>query len=266
MKYSEAVKMLKEAGISNPRHEARLIFEDVCGVERNALFTSDPESADADAAVARRVLREPLQYIIGKTAFFKEEYFVSPDCLIPRVDTEILVEVAIKSLKAGDRFIDLCTGSGCVAVSTLRNTENTRALALDISEDALKMAERNACHNGVIDRVDFILSDALTYEPNEKFDALLSNPPYIEKTVYEGLLAEIFHEPKIALVADDGGLLFYKTFIPKYKSKINPGGFMAFEIGYDQGEALIEIARENGLCAEIIKDYGGNDRVAFIRV
>ena len=266
MKYSEAVKTLKSAGIENPRHEARLIFEDLCGVEKNALFSSDPESQAADGAVLRRANGEPLQYIIGKTTFFNEEYFVSPDCLIPRSDTEILVELAIKNLKDGDRFIDLCTGSGCIAVSTLKNTKSTSALALDISEGALKIAKRNAEHNGVTKRLDFVLADAFEYTPCEVFDAVLSNPPYIERSVYQTLKREIFHEPKIALLAEELGLAFYKRLIPLYKSRVKRGGFMAFEIGYDQGNALIEIAKENGLCAKIIKDYGGNDRVAFIRV
>jgi release factor glutamine methyltransferase len=266
VKFSEAVRALSDAGIENARGEVRIMFEELCSSPRRDLSIGDPESPLVDEAVRRRILREPLQYIIGKTYFYNEEYFTSPDCLIPRSDTEILVECAVKNLSDGARFIDLCTGSGCVAVSTLKNTKNTSAVAVDISEGALKMAKKNAMHNGVSDRIDFVLSDALSYDTYEEFDALLCNPPYIDESVYSTLEKEIFHEPKIALVADDFGLLFYKTIIPRYKNKIKRGGFMAFEIGYDQGDALMSIARENGLLSKIIKDYSSNDRVAFIKM
>lgn len=264
MKFSEAIKALRDGGIENPKLEARMIFEDLCGKSSVSLSLEDVESPLADEAVRRRCEGEPLQYILGKVSFFREEYFVSPSCLIPRSDTEILVEYATAHLKDGARFLDLCTGSGCVAISTLKNTKNTSAVAVDISEKAIFSAKKNAIHNGVESRVEFINGDALEWAPEGKFDALLCNPPYIDEAVYKTLAREIFYEPKSALVAEDGGLRFYKNIIPMYESKIKHGGFMAFEIGYDQAEAIKEIAIKNGLCAKILKDYQGNDRVAVI--
>ncbi len=266
MKFSEAIKALRSAGIKSPRREAQIIFEELCGIKGHTLVYTDCESPLADEAVKRRCAKEPLQYIIGRVSFYREEYFVTPDCLIPRQDTEILVDVAVSRIKEGESFIDLCTGSGCVAISTLKNTKNTRAVAVDISDGAKNIAERNAAHNGVSDRIEILRHDAISSAVDGSFYALLSNPPYISEADYAGLEKEIFHEPKIALVADDNGLLFYKRLIPLYKDRILRGGFMAFEIGYDQGDALRQIARENGLCAEILKDYSNNDRVALINL
>ena len=266
MRLSEAIEALKAAGIENARGEARMIFEELCHIDRVTLSTSDPESELADEAVKRRTLREPLQYIIKKAYFFREEYCVTPDCLIPRSDTEILVEYAVSHLSSGARFIDLCTGSGCIAISTLKNTKNTSAVAVDLSEKALEIAKKNSEDNGVSKRIDLVCSDALTYDSGEMFDALLSNPPYIRDEVYKTLENEIFYEPKMALVAENDGLLFYEILVPLYKNRIKSGGFMAFEIGYDQAQALSEIAKKNGLPIKILKDYSGLDRVAVINV
>ncbi|MBR5817796.1 MAG: peptide chain release factor N(5)-glutamine methyltransferase, partial [Clostridia bacterium] len=235
MRLSDAVGLLKDAGIEDAKREARIIFRELCKKSELDILDKDCESPLADEAVLRRCKREPLQYIIGKVGFFGEEYFVSPACLIPRADTEILVEQAVKRIPEGEYFIDLCTGSGCIAISTLSNTKNTRCVAVDISEDALLLAKKNAEHNGVSDRIELLNADAVKKEVEGEFFALLSNPPYIRKEVYEKLETEIFHEPKIALVAEDGGLFFYKRIIPLYKNKIKKGGFMAFEIGYVQG-------------------------------
>ncbi len=271
MTYKQAVLILSDAGIAEPEINARLLFMRFAGMSRADLLLygdKDVPSRDLEIAVHRRALRMPIQYIMGAWEFFGLMFSLNADTLIPRPDTETLVEQAIKRLPDGARFCDIGTGSGAIAISVLHNRPDTTAVAVDINENALDAATSNAKLNEVQDRFIPRIDDAFSPDllSGERFDAIISNPPYIEKSVYEALEAEIFHEPKIALVADDGGLAFYKTLIPKYKSKINPGGFMAFEIGYDQSKALIEIAKENGLCAEIIKDYGGNDRVAFIRV
>lgn len=222
-------------------------------------------SPELAAAVKRRAERYPLQYIIGKVAFFREEYFVDENCLIPRADTELLVEYAVGHLPRGARFIDLCTGSGCVAVSTLKNTKETTAVLADISEGALKLARRNAEHNGVLDRVDIRQINVLSEIPEGEFFAVLSNPPYVADAVYEELEGEIFHEPRIAFVGGDDGGDFYRALTPIYKEKIKDGGFIAYEIGYDQADLLCKIAEECAMTCEIIKDLGGNDRVAVMR-
>lgn len=267
MTLKEAISILRVAGIENPSHDARELFVHIGGISRTELILADAEcnSPELEAAVIRRSRREPLQYIIGSVDFYRESYKVTPDCLIPRQDTEILVDYAVKNIPCGKSFIDLCTGSGCVAISTLKNTEDTLATALDISTAALRVAKENAERNGVLDRIDFVCEDAFSYIPPNNFFAILSNPPYVEESVYETLEPEIFFEPKIAFVAKDSGLEFYKTIISGYKERLEPCGFFAFEIGFDQGSALCEIAKEQGMSCDIIKDYSGNDRLAVIK-
>ena len=266
MTLAEAINRLSEGGIENARGEAREIFAHF-GAPRALLADTrfvcdDPGIEDA---IVRRLGREPLQYIIGEVEFCHERYRVSPDCLIPRADTEILVEYAASHLKEGDLFADLCTGSGCVAISTLKATRGTRALAVDISEGALKIAKENAKTNGVPERIAFLQKDLLTGSIEGEFDAILSNPPYIPTEVYLSLEKEIFHEPRIAFEGGEDGSLFYRRLIPLSLSVLKENGFIAMEIGFDQAALLGELAEENCCEIEIIKDYCDRDRVAVLR-
>ena len=269
MTLNEAITILRAAGIDSATHDAREIFSAIDGVDRLTLITH-PEtvaSEKAEAAVMRRKDREPLQYIIGEVAFCNEVYSVGPDCLIPRSDTEILVEYAMKRIPRGERFIDLCTGSGCIAISTLCGTTDTSAVAVDISDGALSIARKNADKNGVSERITFIRSDILSTDTTAfsgEYFAVLSNPPYIREEVYRELEPELFHEPKIALVADNDGGIFYERLVPLGLSLIKDGGFLALEIGYDQAELLRRLAKEHNAKIKILKDYSGNDRVAVI--
>lgn len=267
MKLFEAINRLKAADVENPTHDAREIFKHIGKMPPTELISRDaectlPEVADA---IERRCKREPLQYIIGEVEFYREIYKVSPDCLIPRQETELLVDYAVKHLPEGKSFIDLCTGSGCVAISTLKNTKETRAYAVDISDGALRLAELNSQINGVCGRIDFIKSDVLKDAVEGEFFAVLSNPPYVTEDAYGKLEPEIYFEPKIAFVGGDSGLVFYEKILDLYENIIDPRGFFAFEIGYDQGCALAEISRLREMTCEIIKDYSGNDRIAVIR-
>ena len=270
MTLNEATSLLRSAGVPAPEYDAREIFGRLGGErEPYALIPASAVATEAvEAAIRRRATREPLQYIIGEVGFYRELYHVSPDCLIPRSDTEILVDYAVRHIPAGERFIDLCTGSGCIAISTLKNTRGTTALAVDISDGALKIARENAERNGVAERLALAKCDVLSEEiaPCEGgYFAVLSNPPYIERSVYDALEGELFFEPRIALVAEEGGLEFYRRLVPLGLSLLKEGGFVALEIGYDQADALRGVAAEHGREVEIIKDYGGNDRVAVIR-
>lgn len=270
MTLKEAIRLLSRAGICSAAHDAREIFRHFDGYDASCLI-SNPDtvaSKKAEQAVMRRAGREPLQYIIGEVIFYNESYRVSPDCLIPRPDTELLVEYAVKHIPTGARFIDLCTGSGCIAISTLSNTDGTSAVAVDFSENALLIAKENAERNRVSDRLEFINADLLkdgSLAQAGSFYAVLSNPPYIEESVYEELEPELLHEPKIALVAENDGKIFYDKLLPLGLSIIEDGGFVAFEIGYDQAEHLNRLASLHGANIEIIKDYSGNDRVAVLR-
>lgn len=267
MKISEAIELLCAAGVENPRHDARQLFSKFGKVSSSELVFGDTESDSTEliSAIKRRAKREPLQYIIGEVDFYRESYKVTPDCLIPRSDTEILVDFAVHNIPDGKKFIDLCTGSGCVAISTLKNTSATCAAALDISSSALAVARENAERNGVCDRIEFIHSDVFDYTPSDEFFAVLSNPPYVTEMAYASLQPEIYHEPKIAFVGGESGLVFYEKILSLYKDKISKSGFFAFEIGYDQADALRELARKNGMSSEIIKDYSGLDRVAVMK-
>ena len=267
MKLSDAVRLLEEAKIDSPLYDAREIFLRIGNFARNEILFCDPETSDENviSAINRRKKREPLQYIIGEVGFYKETYKVSKDCLIPREDTEILVDYAVKNLPSGAHFIDICTGSGCVAISALKNTDNTTATAIDISSSALKIAEENAIINGVFERISFIEADVFANRIDKKAYAVLSNPPYVTENAYTALEDEIYFEPKIAFVGGKDGLDFYKKILDDYKDSLDTNGFFAFEIGYDQADAIKALAIERGLTPEIIKDLSGNDRVAVIK-
>jgi len=268
MKLFEAIKLLSDAGVENPAHDARELFKHVGKMRTEELISRDAEcnSPELISAIERRCKREPLQYIIGEVEFYRERYRVTPDCLIPRQETELLVDYAVKHLPDGCRFIDLCTGSGCIAISTVKNTKNTYAAAVDISDGALSVARYNSDINGVSDRIDFIQKDALADAVEGDFFAVLSNPPYVTEESYKELQPEIYFEPKIAFVGEEDGLVFYRKIIEIYKDIIDVRGFFLFEIGYDQAKDLIEIARSHKMSCEIIKDYSGNDRIAVIRM
>lgn len=267
MKLFEAVKLLADAGVDNPAFDARELFRHLGKMSLGELISQEAECdlPELAFAIERRCKREPLQYIIGEVEFYRESYKVTPECLIPRQETELLVDYAVKHIPDGCSFIDLCTGSGCIAVSTLKNTKNTRAAAIDISDGALEIARYNSIKNGVSDRINFIRSDALAAPIKNNFFAVLSNPPYVTESAYKNLEPEIYFEPQIAFVGGEDGLTFYKRIIELYKKIIHPAGFFAFEIGYDQAKAVTDIAKTHKMTCEIIKDYSGNDRIAIIK-
>ena len=243
---------LAAAGIDNADGEAHILMEEFSG---EAL----------ENAVARRINREPLQYIIGRWPFFREEYFVSPDCLIPRSDTEILVEWLVKHLPQGAHYLDLCTGSGCIAISLGKNRPDTVGVAADISESALAMAQKNAEHNR-FDRCRFIRADVTKPSPfAESFDCIVSNPPYITSAAMETLAPELAHEPRIALAGGEDGMDFYRAILQNFKGNLKAGGIFAFEMGYDQRDAIAALAAEHGFSMKELYDYGGNFRVAILK-
>lgn len=263
----EASDILAKAGITDSREEARRIFSLVGGFPHYALLSPALET-DNEAvinAITRRCSREPLAYIIGEVEFYRERYKVTPDCLIPRSDTEILVDTAVKNLPCGASFLDLCTGSGCVALSVLKNTEDTRCTAVDISPSGLELAKENAKRLGLSHRIDFVLADACERRIDGDFFAVLSNPPYVSSSAYRTLEREIYFEPPLAFLGGEDGGDFYRAITPLYKSVAERGGFIAFEIGFDQGRLVSEIALENALNARIIQDLSKNDRVALLR-
>ena len=267
MTLNDIISALCGAGIEEAEHEALLLAEAFSGSDRDLLSfnkNNDIYSPELERALARRLSREPLQHILGKWYFWREEYKVSSDCLIPRADSELLVDFAVKELPQNAHFLDLCTGSGCLAVSTLASRPDCRATALDVSEAALALARENAVHNGVEDRIEFVLADILTCDPFDGmcFDAIISNPPYIPSSVVDTLSPELAFEPRIALDGGNDGLIFYKRIISEYKKHIKDCGSLILEIGYDQAEAICALGKEGTL---IYKDLSGNDRMAIIK-
>lgn len=251
MTTEEVKNALAAAGIENADGEAYILKEEFSG---EAL----------ENAVERRIKHEPLQYIIGRWSFFREEYFVSPACLIPRSDTEVLVEHLVKALPRGARFLDLCTGSGCIAISLKKNRPDTAGVAADISEDALAMARKNAAHNGA----DIAIVHADVTRPSafsESFDCIVSNPPYITEAAMETLAPELSHEPRIALCGGEDGMDFYRAILTNFAKNLKADGCFAFELGYDQRDAIHALAEENGYGVQDIYDYGGNFRAAILK-
>lgn len=269
MKLSELTARLSCAGIDCAELEARLLFKRHTDLSDAEMLLGDPSarSAALENALARRLSGEPLAYILGDVDFFRESYLVTPDVLIPRPDTECLVEYAVRHLPRGARFADLCTGSGCIAISILASRPDTTAVAVDISPAALDVARQNAERNGVTDRISFLCADALAPIAPDALgrpDAVLSNPPYIASKVIETLSAEVRHEPRLALDGGSDGLNFYRAMLG-YLPTLMQSGMILFEIGYDQETAITHLAEQVGLCCEVRRDYGGNPRVAVLR-
>ena len=270
MTYNEICMALAEAEIENNRGEASMLICHFCNINQAELLLrrdEDFDSPELEDAVVKRCSHYPLQYILGFWDFCNESYRVTENTLIPRQDTEKLVELATKLLPENARFIDLCTGSGCVAISTLAARKDLRAVAVDLFEETLAIARENAERNSVGDRVGFIAADVLNPEfmaELGKFDFVLSNPPYIE-TRHVGLLdEELSYEPRAALDGGDDGLDFYRVIISSYGKYLVEGGKMLLEIGCDQAKSVASICASNGYKCEVFKDYGGNDRVAFV--
>ncbi len=213
-------------------------------------------------AVKRVENGEPLAYVLGEWYFYGLTFKVDENCLIPRPDTEHIVEKAISFLPRNGVFADLCTGSGCIAISVIKNRPDVFCTAYDISDGALRKARENASLNGT--SVNFRRADIFSLTLDESsLDAIVSNPPYIASDIIP-TLDTVRKEPAIALDGGRDGLDFYRHIVSRFGRALKDGGAFIFEIGYDQGDALNAIAAENGFNCEITKDYGGNDRVAFL--
>ena len=270
MTYRELCRRLSSCGIECAENEAALLLEHFAGLSRAALMADPTKEVTSDAledAVARRLTREPLAYILGEWDFFEETYTVSPDCLIPRPDTEILVEQAIALLPQGARFADLCTGSGCVAISTLCHRPDCSAVAVDLFPKTVALAKKNAERNGVAHRLSVVRDDVLSplcLADETPLDAILSNPPYIRSDVVDTLEPELFCEPRAALDGGEDGMLFYRAILDNFASRLAPNGLILFEIGYDQEEDITSLAASRGFSCEVKRDLAGLPRVALL--
>ena len=261
---------LERAGITEAKLDARLLLEYVCKTDHSTLFAhpdravTDDEEKLYDEFIARRVKREPVAYILGSMGFMGLSFDVSGDVLIPEQDTEILVEEALRFCEDKMRVLDLCTGSGCIALSILNYTNETKALCTDISVKAISVAKKNAEKLGLSDRAEIVLTDLFPGKEVGKFDILVSNPPYIRTDVIESLAPEVKdYEPRLALDGSEDGLVFYRRIIEGAGEYLYSGAYVFLEIGYDQGNDVKELMVKAGKYhdIEVIKDYSGNDRV-----
>lgn len=271
MTYNKAIGLLEAAGIEDAATETAILFEHFAGIARHTLpFRRDEEivSPELENALNRRIQREPLQYILGFWEFCGLRFELNSDCLCPRPDTELIVELALKNLPKGAHFCDIGTGSGAIAVSTLHFRRDTTAEAFDISAGAIEAASKNAAINSVADRIAFTQADALAdnFLDGKRFDAIISNPPYIPADVIPTLAPEVLLEPHRALDGGDDGLIFYRAITEKAKSTLGPGGFVLYEVGIGQAEDVAEIGERNGFKAEIYPDLSGISRAVLLRI
>ena len=264
---------LADAGIEEAALDARLLLEHICGTDRNTLLVHGDRTVSPEEekqyldAVERRSRRIPLQQITGQQEFMGLPFWVNSNVLIPRQDTEVLVEEVLKHTHDGMRILDMCTGSGCILISILHYSNDCEGLGVDISSPALEVAEENAerllsGRTGVSAR--FLQSD-LFEAVDGKYDILVSNPPYIRSAVVDTLMPEVKdYEPRIALDGEEDGLVYYRRILSDCKKNLKKGGMLFFEIGYDQAEAVKGMMEQAGfLEVTVKKDFGGLDRVVF---
>lgn len=267
--YQIGKEQLQKAGIAEAELDARLLLEFICHTDRNALYAhgdqeiEDEKMQDFLQLIEKRAVHIPLQHLTGEQNFMGLDFLVNEHVLIPRQDTEILVEEIMRDLHDGIRILDMCTGSGCILLSLLHYSNDCSGVGVDVSEDALAVARQNADRLAEKQAV-FIQSD-LFEKVEGSFDLIVSNPPYIRSQEIAGLMPEVReHEPHLALDGKDDGLHFYREIIKGAMFHLKRGGQLFFEIGYDQGEAVQVLLAANGYTEiAVVKDYAGLDRVVY---
>ena len=286
MNISEAIRqteqILKKGNIESARLEAEILLANVLKVDRIYLYVHSDEVLTNsqfklyNEFIQRRLSHEPTAYIIGHREFMGLDFIVTKDVLIPRPDTEILVETVIERLKDMEseiKIVDIGTGSGAIAISLAKFLPNAHVDAIDISEAAIKIAKLNARMHDITEQINFYVENffrmlPLTHPVSSKnFTAIVSNPPYIPSDVIDTLEPEVAkYEPRIALDGGDDGLNFYRRLIDESPKFLNYDGFLAVEIGYDQAQAVTRLAKEYFTHIEVIKDLSQNDRVVVAKL
>jgi len=266
--------MLKSNNVESPKLKARLLLQYVLDKPRQYIIVYDNKEIDKQQQwqyfvnIEKLTKGIPLQHITHRQEFMKMDFFVDENVLIPRPDTEILVEEVIKIAQKYDspRILDLCTGSGAIAISLKKFVPNADITAVDISEKALEIAQKNA--KKLETKINFLKSDLFDKLDNKKFDIIVSNPPYIRKDEIKKLSEEVQKEPKIALDGGEDGLDFYRIIAEQAINYLKTGSFLCFEIGYNQKNDVIKIIEDeqnykNTYCK---KDLYGNDRIIITQV
>ncbi len=275
--YEYGKQKLMAAGIDEAALDARLLLEYICHTDRNELIIhADRERSSMEEqfykiVIEKRASHMPLQYIIGEQEFMGLSFQVNAHVLIPRQDTEILVEEAMRYLGDGMRILDMCTGSGCILLSLLKYSNECEGVGIDISSDALRVAQENAQRLQL--DATFLEGDLFLPLKNFKsdktsdtlFDIIVSNPPYIETKVIDTLMPEVrLYEPVSALDGGEDGLCFYRKIAAEAPRFMRKGAYLFFEIGCAQAQKVKMLMQEAGFVkVEVLKDYAGLDRVVF---
>lgn len=261
--FSMIKSLLKKADIIDPSYEAGEIIKEITAL--NPLLSGHKEITEEQVGklltvTEKRISGVPLQYIFGKWEFYGYPFYVGEGVLIPRPETELLVDLAVEYCNKDSRVIDLCSGSGCIPVSISLET-GAETYGVELYDEAYSYFIRNIELNNA--KVTPIKGDVLDKNilPDLYFDAIFSNPPYLTSEEMKKLQREVSFEPETALLGGEDGLFFYKRIIPLWAPRLKVKGIFAVEIGETQGEAVKAIMEENGLSAEIIKDYSGHDRI-----
>lgn len=272
--YRFGCKTLEESGVPDAGTDAWILLEHVTGVSRTRYYVNPKQKLNEEeqdcycSYIEKRRSRIPVQHLTGVQEFMGLEFQVNAHVLIPRQDTEILVETVLRDLEPGMRILDLCTGSGCILISLMKmmqteaGEDGVCGVGVDISREALHVAEENAKRHKV--GAVFVESD-LFADVEGKYDVIVSNPPYIRTAVIEGLQQEVkLHDPFEALDGKEDGLFFYREIIKKSKEYLKKGGRLYFEIGHDQGEDVKMLMEEAGFTSvSVKKDLAGLDRVVL---
>ncbi len=270
--YKAGIVSLAENGVENAEFDAKLLLLFSLGITKEEYALNKNEPCDNTRLeiffdlIKKRSCRVPLQYLLGKWEFCGNEFIVSPLCLIPRPETELTVNAALSLGIENCRFADMCTGSGCIGISYAKAAENSRGFLLDISSEALSVAEENAELNNVSDRIEIRRFDVFSDELCPDIDLLMSNPPYIPKKDMLCLQPEVKFEPEIALYGGEDGLDFYRRICSSHVTKLKSGAYVIFELGISQYTSVCKMLENSGCnIIQLIKDDGGIERTVVAK-
>lgn len=269
--YNNCKKELEKAGIEDYVFESKQIIKHITGYSNSQILQKYTEQLtefqenNLTVIIKQRLIRYPLQYILGRWNFFGREFFVGPGVLIPRSDTETVMDVCLEFIKEKEKadVLDLCAGSGCIGITIKGECPRSQVTLVEKFDEAISYAQKNAKHNNI--DVKIIKGDVLEgCECENKYDLIVSNPPYITAEDMKALQPEVQFEPKTALEGGEDGLLFYRAITEKYKNSLKENGMLVFEVGINQSESVKEILRENGFKdISSRKDLNDIERVVF---
>lgn len=271
---TEAINILKKSNIENPIQQAKIVLASVLHKSKEYIVINENEVLlneiynEFIAKIEKLQKGIPLQYITNVQEFMGMDFYVDENVLIPQPDTEILVEEVLNLIEKQENLslLDMCTGSGAIAVSIAKNTNNCKVYAVDISNTALEVAKKNAIKNEVDEKIEFINSNMFEkLDINKKFDIIVSNPPYIETDTIKQLEIQVQNEPKIALDGGIDGLDFYRNILANSKRYLKQNGTIAMEIGYNQRKSVTDLFKTQYKNIYCKKDLAGNDRVVVCR-